>query len=149
MPRPYRLRTFILAAVATLTFSLQAFAGSSTAASFESCRRWVKVNLAAQTLTVYQNGFTVLKARISSGRKGKETPRGKYVITEKDPHHHSNLYDGASMPWFLRLTDSGVGIHYGPNPGHPASHGCVRIGSVALAKQAFQSCPLGTTVIIE
>ena len=68
---------------------------------------------------------------------------------EKDPNHRSNLYAGAPMPWFRRLTDSGIGIHYGPNPGHPASHGCVRIGSLAEAKQAFQNCPLGTAVIID
>ena len=148
MPGPHRLRTFALAAALTFTFGLQAFAGTPAAASKGRCR-WVRVNLAAQTLTVYQNGSTILKTRISSGRKGKETPRGHYVITEKDPDHHSNLYAGAPMPWFLRLTNSGVGIHYGPNPGHPASHGCVRIGSLALAKQAFQNCPLGTAVIIE
>jgi lipoprotein-anchoring transpeptidase ErfK/SrfK len=148
MARPYRLRTFILAAAATLTFTLQASAGTPGAGT-RHYRPWVKVNLAAQTLTVYRNGSTVLKARISSGRKGKETPRGKYVVTEKDSNHHSNLYAGAPMPWFLRLTDSGIGIHYGPNPGHPASHGCVRIGSLADAKQAFQNCPLGTAVIIE
>lgn len=148
MARPYHLRTLILAAAATLTFSLHASAGTSSAGC-KNCRPWVKVNLAAQTLTVYQNGSTILKTRISSGRKGKETPRGKYVVTEKDPNHHSNLYVDAPMPWFLRLTDSGIGIHYGPNPGHPASHGCVRIGSLALAKQAFQNCPLGTAVVIE
>ncbi|MBV8901800.1 MAG: L,D-transpeptidase family protein [Verrucomicrobia bacterium] len=68
---------------------------------------------------------------------------------EKDPNHRSNLYAGAPMPWFLRLTDSGIGIHYGPNPGHPASHACVRLGSLAEAKQVFQNCPLGTAVIIE
>ena len=44
------------------------------------------------------------------GTSTHKTPLGHFNITEKKVHHVSNLYD-ASMPYFMRLTDGGIGMH--------------------------------------
>ena len=46
------------------------------------------------------------------GKASHRTPVGHFRITEKAVHHVSNLYD-ASMPYFMRLTDSGIGMYVG------------------------------------
>jgi lipoprotein-anchoring transpeptidase ErfK/SrfK len=53
------------------------------------------------------------------------------------------------MPYWMRLTGSGVGMHAGPipNPGQPASHGCIRM-PLAMAETLFQHVNVGTPVTI-
>jgi lipoprotein-anchoring transpeptidase ErfK/SrfK len=38
-------------------------------------------------------------------------------------------YNPAPMPYWQRLTSYGIGLHVGliPQPGEPASHGCIRM----------------------
>jgi lipoprotein-anchoring transpeptidase ErfK/SrfK len=106
------------------------------------------INLAAQQLYLYQNSQVVLVAKLSTGRKNLRTPRGHYQITEKDIRHTSSIYHVA-MPYFMRLGGEAFGIHYGYNPGYPASHGCIRVGSMTDAKMLFRMTPNGTFVIID
>lgn len=106
------------------------------------------VSLRAQKLVVYRDEMPFLTARISTGRNDKPTPPGNYLVTDKIKLERSTLYK-VKMPFFLRLSFSEVGIHYGVNPGHPASHGCIRVGSEKLAEKIFESCPIGTLVSIE
>jgi hypothetical protein len=40
----------------------------------------------------------ILRAAVSSGQAGRETPAGIFSIIQKDAEHHSNLYDDAYMP---------------------------------------------------
>jgi lipoprotein-anchoring transpeptidase ErfK/SrfK len=106
------------------------------------------VNLAAQQLYLYQDSKVVLVTKLSTGRKHLRTPRGHYQITEKDVSHTSSIYH-VSMPYFMRLDGEDFGIHYGYNPGYPASHGCIRVGSMPDAKMLFRMTPNGTSVIID
>ena len=53
----------------------------------------------------------------------------------------------APMPFAQFVTDYGVALHAGHNPGHPASHGCVRLPN-AFAKKLFAVTDLGTPVLI-
>jgi L,D-transpeptidase catalytic domain/Ankyrin repeats (3 copies) len=106
------------------------------------------ISLRAQKLVVYRDETPFLTARISTGRNDKPTPPGNYLVTDKIKLERSTLYK-VNMPFFLRLSFSEVGIHYGVNPGHPASHGCIRIGSEKLAQEIFKSCPIGTLVSIQ
>jgi hypothetical protein len=106
------------------------------------------VLLRAQKLVVYRDEMPFLTARISTGRDDKPTPPGNYLVTDKIKLERSTLYK-VKMPFFLRLSFSEVGIHYGVNPGHPASHGCIRVGSEKLAQKIFESCPIGTLVSIK
>jgi len=107
----------------------------------------IVVSLADQRLYAYNGQQLVAWSNVSSGRVGHETPTGSFVVSEKDPDHHSNVYDNAPMPYFMRLTDNGVGLHGGFLPGYPASHGCVRL-PFAMAKELFQHVDSGTQVDI-
>jgi hypothetical protein len=108
----------------------------------------ITVSLRAQKLVVYRDQIPFLTARISTGRDDKPTPPGNYLVTDKIRLERSTLYK-VKMPFFLRLSFSEVGIHYGVNPGHPASHGCIRVGSEEMAQKIFETCPIGTLVQIE
>jgi hypothetical protein len=108
----------------------------------------IEISLRFQKLIVYRNEEPFLTARISTGREDKPTPPGNYLVTDKIRLERSSLYK-VRMPYFLRLSFSEVGIHYGVNPGHPASHGCIRVGSEEMAQKIFKSCPIGTLVRIE
>jgi hypothetical protein len=90
----------------------------------------ILISLADQRMDVFGDHQLIAWSTISSGRIGFSTPTGIFVVTEKDRDHHSNLYHNAPMPFFLRLTDGGVGMHAGVLPGYPASHGCIRLPEV-------------------
>jgi lipoprotein-anchoring transpeptidase ErfK/SrfK len=105
------------------------------------------VSLADQSLYAYNGATLVATSNISSGKPGHETPTGDFTVSETDPDHHSSIYDNASMPFFMRLTDGGVGLHAGFIPGYPASHGCVRL-PMGMAKELFQHVEPGTPVEI-
>ncbi len=83
----------------------------------------------------------------NSGKPGHDTPTGDYTVSEKDINHHSNLYENAPMPYYMRLTDGGVGMHAGFLPGYPASHGCIRLPP-GMAHDLFQRVEPGTSVQI-
>jgi len=105
----------------------------------------IEISLSSQKLTVFDRGLPYLTAGISTGRHDKPTPPGKYLVTDKIRLERSTIYK-VPMPYFLRLSFSEVGIHYGVNPGHPASHGCIRVGSERQARRIFEVCPIGTIV---
>jgi lipoprotein-anchoring transpeptidase ErfK/SrfK len=120
----------------------------SLAASQAKASSAIIINLAAQQLYFYHNSKVVFVTKLSTGRKHLPTPRGHYQITEKDVYHISSIYH-VSMPYFMRLNGEPFGIHYGYNPGYPASHGCIRVGSMPEAKTLFRITPRGTSVIID
>jgi len=105
------------------------------------------VSLDEQRAYVYRNGIAIGASTISSGRKGHETPTGVFTILQKDADHKSNKYNSAPMPYQQRLTWDGVALHAGAIPGHPASHGCVRLPK-AFAKLLYGATRVGTTVTI-
>lgn len=107
----------------------------------------IVVSLADQRLYAYHDQQLVAWSNVSSGRPGHETPTGDFTVSEKDVDHHSSLYDDAYMPYFMRLTDGGVGLHGGFLPGYPASHGCVRL-PYGMAQELFQHVQSGTNVEI-
>jgi hypothetical protein len=106
------------------------------------------VSLKSQQITIYDADGWILRAPVSSGQKGRETPAGVFSVIEKEAEHYSNLYDDASMPNMQRITWSGIALHGGPLlPGHPASHGCVRM-PYGFAERLFEKTRLGMRVII-
>jgi hypothetical protein len=105
------------------------------------------VSLQNQRITVYDAKGWILRAPVSSGQRGRETPAGIFSVIEKDADHHSNLYDDASMPHMQRLTWSGIALHGGSLPGYPASHGCVRM-PFDFAEQLFDMTQMGLRVIV-
>ncbi len=123
----------------------------------------------------YRCGKLVGVSAVSTGREGYDTPTGNYKIIQRVLDHHSNLYGdfvdgsgtvvvknvsakkdtpppgarflGASMPNFMRLTNTGVGMHQGFLPGVADSHGCIRMPE-RMVKIFWENAPLGTPVAI-
>jgi hypothetical protein len=105
------------------------------------------VALREQQITVYDANGWILRAPVSSGQPGRETPAGIFSVIQKEAEHYSNMYDDAYMPHMQRLTWSGIAIHGGPLPGYPASHGCVRM-PYDFAERLFDKTRLGMRVIV-
>lgn len=105
------------------------------------------VSLDEQRAYVYRNGIAIGLSTISSGKPGHETPTGVFTILQKDKDHRSNLYNSAPMPYMQRLTWDGIALHGGNLPGHPASHGCVRLPQ-AFAQKLFALTQRGDTVVV-
>ncbi|MFA5901642.1 MAG: L,D-transpeptidase [Hyphomicrobium sp.] len=105
------------------------------------------VSIKSQNVTFYDADGWIVKAPVSTGVKGRETPAGVFAVLEKDLDHHSTLYDDASMPHMQRITWNGIAMHGGPLPGYAASHGCVRM-PYGFAAKLFDKTRIGMRVII-
>jgi L,D-transpeptidase catalytic domain len=105
------------------------------------------VSLRSQRITVFDAKGAILRAPVSSGSKGRETPAGIFSVIQKAEDHYSNLYDDAYMPHMQRITWSGIALHGGVLPGYPASHGCVRL-PFEFAARLFDATAMGMRVIV-
>jgi len=105
------------------------------------------VSLRSQRITVYDAKGWILRAPVSSGTTGRETPAGIFSVIQKVEEHYSNLYDDAFMPHMQRITWSGIALHGGVLPGRPASHGCIRL-PFDFAEQLFDATARGMRVIV-
>ncbi len=132
----------------------------------------IVINLSKQTASFYKGDKLVGVSAVSSGREEYATPAGSYKIIQRNIDHKSNLYGdfvdasgtvvkanvaskdpvppgarfaGAPMPYFMRLTNTGVGMHQGFLPGVPDSHGCIRMPE-KMVKIFWTNAPLGTPV---
>jgi len=105
------------------------------------------VDLSAQRALLYRNGVPIAASTVSTGRRGRETPRGVFTILQKKIVHRSRTYDDAPMPYMQRLTWKGVAMHAGRIPGYPASHGCIRLPK-GFAKRLYAVTTIGTPVMI-
>lgn len=135
----------------------------------------IVVHLEEQRAYFYKGKHLVGESNISTGRKGYETPPGRYHVIQKDADHVSSEYgdyvdedgtiieknisvrkdpkprgavfDGARMPYFLRFT-RGYGMHAGFVPRYRASHGCIRMPK-EMAEHFFDAADEGTPVIVK
>src|SRR5262249_13248185 len=107
----------------------------------------ILISLDKQELTLLAGGEVIAHSRVSTGQRGRPTPTGVFSIIQKDRWHRSNLYDDAPMYFMQRITWSGVALHQGIVPNHPASHGCIRLPEV-FAKQLWTTTQMGSRVII-
>jgi hypothetical protein len=135
----------------------------------------VIIKMAEQRAYFYKGETLVGVSMISTGREGYNTPTGHFHIIQKDKDHASSEYgdyddaqgnivmkeidrkkdpmppgahfDGAKMPFFMRIV-GGTGMHEGFLPGYPASHGCIRMPGF-MAEAFFRSVELGTPVEID
>jgi hypothetical protein len=105
------------------------------------------ISIGSQRVTVYDNGTPVAVSQISTGMPGHPTPMGVFSVIQKQRWHHSNLYSNAPMPYMQRITWSGVALHAGVVPGHPASHGCIRLPE-RFAVRLWGMTKVGARVII-
>jgi lipoprotein-anchoring transpeptidase ErfK/SrfK len=114
------MKAMILAAAAAIMLSAApAAAGTVTA----------RIDLSAQTMSVYVNGFPRYTWAVSTARRGYVTPIGTYRAQRLERVWFSRKYDMSPMPWSV-FFKGGYAIHgtnYVKRLGTPASHGCVRL----------------------
>lgn len=136
----------------------------------------VKISLSDQIAEFKRGGRDIGWCYVATGKEGHGTGAGTYKITEKIVDKHSNRYgwfedeygnvtDGdakynqkvpkgmvyvpAPMPYWMRLTSYGIGMHGGliPEPGKPASHGCIRLPK-EFVPMVYEVVKVGTPVTI-
>ncbi len=107
----------------------------------------VIISIADQQLSLYDNGALIAHSPVSTGVQGHPTPLGVFSVISKERWHRSNIYSAAPMPYMQRITWSGIALHAGVLPGHPASHGCIRLPN-DFAIRLYQLTKRGTRVII-
>ncbi len=136
----------------------------------------VRIDLAKQRGFLMKGDDVAMDYPICSGRPGHETPPGNYSILEmvvekqsnvygriydaedvcvnrdaditKDPVPEGGRFEGASMRYWMRLTNDGVGHHIAPVRRYPASHACIRGPSGAIPI-VYSKVKLGTKVTVE
>lgn len=124
---------------------------------------------------VLVNGAIAMDFPVATGKSSHPTPLGRFTILDMKKDYSSNLYGriydasgtatvndadtrthtvpegssfvGAQMPYWMRLTNTGVGMHVGYVPGRPASHGCIRLKRDD-AREIFSMVRIGTPVLI-
>lgn len=142
-----------LAAIAVLTVDASAQQRRPAPSTEETAPRvagepiMAIVSIKTQRITFYDSDGWILRAPVSTGTTGRETPAGIFAIVEKKKDHRSNMYDDAWMPHMQRITWNGIALHGGPLPGYAASHGCVRM-PFGFADQLFGKTRIGMRVII-
>ena len=105
------------------------------------------ISIADQQISVYDDGTLIARSSVSTGVQGHPTPIGVFSVIGKELWHRSNIYSAAPMPYMQRITWSGIALHAGILPGHPASHGCIRLAN-DFAIRLWRLTKRGTRVII-
>src|SRR6267378_2606614 len=77
------------------------------------------VSIKSQQVTFYDADGWILRAPVSTGTTGRETPAGVFAVLERDKDHHSSLYDDAWMPNMQRITWNGMRVIISPNDTEP------------------------------
>lgn len=136
----------------------------------------VEIALQEQRGLLLVDGSVAMDFPVATGKSSHPTPKGSYKIIEKKKDHKSNLYGrivsgegqtvvsdadtrshavpengrfvGAPMPYWMRLTPTGVGMHVGYVPGRPASHGCIRLKK-DVATELFGILEVGSPVTVD
>jgi len=107
----------------------------------------ISISIVEQKLQLYDANGLFAESPVSTGMPGHPTPMGAFSVIQKQRYHRSNIYSGAPMPYMQRITWSGVAMHAGVLPGHPASHGCIRM-PIAFAVKMWNWTRLGARVVI-
>jgi len=134
------------------------------------------IDLEAQRGYLYNGEYVALDYPICSGRKSHPTPKGTYKVLEmkkeKSSNRYGRIYDaegglvngdadilqdeipeggkfvGAPMPFWMRLSNDGVGHHVGPTKRYPASHGCIR-GPSNVVPLVFERLKHGSEIVVD
>ena len=69
------------------------------------------VSIKSQKVTFYDADGWIVRAPVSTGTTGRETPAGVFSVVEKHKDHRSSLYDDAWMPHMQRNAIPGDALH--------------------------------------
>lgn len=140
----------------------------------DSSNTRVKIDLSNQRaqLLVGEKQEVALDLPCSTGKAGKRTPAGNFAIKKKVAAKRSNIFGryyrggrvvyggdrrryhgggrfvGSPLPYWMRLTDSGIGMHYSAGVRrYPCSNGCIRMPRDEV-RTIFAKTRVGTPVQI-
>lgn len=136
----------------------------------------VEISLREQRGLLLVDGAVAMDFPVATGKSSHPTPKGSYKILDKKQDYASNLYGrivsgsgetvvsdadsrsdavpeggrfvGARMPYWMRMTPTGVGMHVGYVQGRPASHGCIRLKK-DVAVELFRILEVGSPVTVD
>ncbi len=116
---------------------------------------WCYVASGAGKYATKEGSYKVLEKKVDkvSSQYGKIVDAEGEVknsdATPETPLEEGQKYIPSPMPYWMRLTWSGVGMHGGPipKPGRPASHGCIRM-PFKFVPNLFTHVKVGTPVTI-
>jgi L,D-transpeptidase catalytic domain len=156
-----RMKQFLVFGGIFFTWAMNCFA-----------QRAIEIDLTNQEAYLTDHGRVILSSPICSGRPGHETPTGDFQVTDKDLNHASSFYGffgnpatkqivvpdadkdmkvpsglefvQAPMRYYVQFQPA-IGLHAGFLPGHPDSHGCIRMPE-QYAVAFFQESKVGTPV---
>src|SRR5204862_6290206 len=134
----------------------------------------IVIHVGEQRAYFYKGHRLVGESTVSTGKRGFDTPPGRYRVIEKDKNHissefgdyvnnrgevvKSNIdvridaqpkgtnFDGARMPYFMRF-NGGYGMHAGYVPRIRASHSWNRI-MTRVVRHVFDNTPDDAPVIV-
>jgi lipoprotein-anchoring transpeptidase ErfK/SrfK len=136
----------------------------------------IDINLTKQRARILDGqGRLAIETQISTGTSNHRTPTGNFKILEKIVDKSSNRYGrwvhastgstitsdgdsykkpsgnarfvGTKMPYWMRVTWFGIGMHIGYVPDYAASHGCIRVPS-HIQPTIYEKTRVGTPVHI-
>jgi len=136
----------------------------------------VRVDLSAQRAYLMNGHELAMDYPISSGTSAHPTPTGNFEILEKllskkRSNTYGRIYDaegnlvkrnadarkdeipeggkfvGAAMPYWMRISWDGIGMHKGRVPRYPASHGCIRT-YYKVVSTVYDKVKVGTPVTV-
>lgn len=136
----------------------------------------IRINLSAQRAYMMNGRELAMDYPISSGTSKHPTPPGRYEVLEKLPSEkrsntYGKIYDaeekvvnsnadartdeipeggkfvGAAMPYWMRISWDGIGMHKGKVPRYPASHGCIRT-YYKVVSLVYSKVKVGTPVSV-
>ena len=132
----------------------------------------VKIDLSDQRAQLLVTDEVALDLPCSTGKAGKRTSTGQFKIKKKVANKRSNIFGrfyrgnrvvyggdrrkyhgsgrfiGSPLPYWMRLTDGGIGMHYSAGVRrYPCSNGCIRMPREDV-KTIFAKTKVGTPVEI-
>lgn len=117
-------------------------------------------------ISLYRQRFYIFKGsqcnwklfktyKCSTGKAATSTPKGSYTLWKKayffpfDDYSYANYasyFSGNAIHSWVKLYGSGAWYRDG-SLGHPASHGCVRLGDKEVV-YVYKNIPIGTRIVI-
>ena len=134
------------------------------------------IDLSAQRGYLMNGENLAMDYPVATGRSKYPTPTGKFqvlekIMSDKASSTYGKIYDaegklinsdadsrtdivppggkyvGAPMPYWMRITWDGIGMHKGKVPRYPASHGCIRT-YYKVVPIVFSKVRVGTPVTV-
>lgn len=136
----------------------------------------IRIDLSEQRAYLMNDSKLAMDYPVATGRSAFPTPPGKYMVLEKiksgkrsatygkiydadgelinddadsrkDSVPPGGKYVGAEMPYWMRISWDGIGMHKGRVPRRPASHGCIRT-YYKVVSIVYSKVKVGTPVTI-